>query len=1491
MILIKYESFELQTNVPAPTKLANKPFPYNGLADDRRFEELLYSIFKTEIDKKNIYGFNSISIMSGVRDKGRDCALFRNGKSYGVIQCKHYKNNLSKGAFGEEITKFVLYSLLDKRLINDPTDFKYFIAVSNGFARECSDFIDDFNELIQVEPGLHKWIQKNLMNPSLEELKLVDAYSVVLEKLKKIQVLKIFPQDIDIYLSKPYNDHLVSIFFAVHTVTDNTKVQDLSDRIDSYFAGNPIPELEVSTSLQRGSASLKFEKNEFDDIPDSHISRGETNQLFQWVINDVEKDKEDRPLNICLLGGNAGLGKTVILKDLYDKINQADIPVLGLKADKLYASNFKDLQDRIGLPLPLYEFIDQCKQYHTRLVVIIDQIDALSQSMSADRSFLNVYKEIIDNYNHDPNVRIIISVRIFDLNYDPSLRIYKNIKTFIVSPLEKNIVLKELSKIGIHADQVSIPLLSLLQIPNNLNIFSRIYKDNAEALGITTIQNLHTELWKQKVTDPPSSSQLNSGRLKKLLYFIAEKMFQQQRISVSEYLFEDYVKEIRYLESQLVIKRSDKQIQFFHQSFYDYTFSKSFVESELDLSSYIKQQDQSIFIRSSIKMIVAYQREYSSQTYISNLSKLLQDAEISFHIKHVLTSGLAFQEEPTSSEIGLVAKYLESDFELKTWFVSFINSPRCLAYYRVVSENCVARFIGKDVNKAWEFALSVNDPRVLYTILYAVDNWHDSRAYLLLNKCERFHQEDYYGYQHVLQKIAKVNIQVTLDKLKPMLTPSSKKNDIDNALYGEISALKILADDQPENIVDWLFEIISPRLTEETLSRNHLVKNCHFLKVSLNDNEELEGREFLYRLLAICLRRAAVKQAPEFKNFLEVHRNSKYEAILRLLIFAVKTNEFLYADAIFDLFSNLREVNCLRKDDDFDLEFRDLLQTGYEYLKPHQQEIVKTIIKHLTVKDEIGTWQSSHDKNKIWSEWGATKYAFLLRLPESIVNNDGDLKRMRSELKRRFPSFSDKYQNDSVMAGIVRAPLDHNAYSKMKKVQWIQSFKKYNDERDRFGGDFLKGGLSEHSFAFRDWTKENPSLLAVSIIEEIIGDITIHESYAVLGLYGLKEANADAVHILRLFKKILKTGNFRYYETLFISVAKYLCGEEECDEDILNFLLQEAQNYPDKAFNEEPFKEETSLNGGFVGRAINTAFGNAADALTIIKDKRFENKIFDAIANILQKGPKTARGIVYFHHANLNHLDTKRSFRLFSESLNKEDDGYLLACSLHSLQYIGNYNFAALYPAYASLVKFEKLGRDDAHMLLTILYASFIYDKPNAGELLFKLIDNSEHARTWALREASRYFYHNEDTPGKSTSVLMHVVRGSKKFQPGMLKLSQLKLSDVKEFISAYIQSPHFIVSAEIIIYLTDQCRTAPFDCIELFNLIMSKKANTFKFNLYSADGNLIIKFIVGAFSSLKDNDSRSKEQRKNLLQSFDRSLKDYRYRNNTEKVLENLLN
>ncbi len=356
---------------------------------------------------------------------------------------------------------------------------------------------------------------------------------------------------------------------------------------------------DILKGFNSASVDLSSYKNEF--AGKIHVERVETNYLYNWILTDI------RPIDapIAVLAGNAGYGKSVILRDLFDKLQQDNIPVLGLKADRLVFASIEDLNNELELGDTIESIFNLLSNSTQKFVLLIDQIDALSQSLSSDRSPLNTYHRLILRLSKLSNIRIVISCRLYDLDYDPLLQEYKKAKIFKTSTLSIEDVMRVLGILKIQISSNSIKLKEFLRIPLHLQLFCKI--NNPEKFSETiTLQILYDEIWNEFILIKPSLLQLDSIKVQKLVADISSKMYDDQRLVVNQKLFEGhYKKELEYLSSEEIITNPEHgKIQFIHQSFFDYAYARTFIEKGEIISASLLTQHQGLFIRSRVKQVL-----------------------------------------------------------------------------------------------------------------------------------------------------------------------------------------------------------------------------------------------------------------------------------------------------------------------------------------------------------------------------------------------------------------------------------------------------------------------------------------------------------------------------------------------------------------------------------------------------------------------------------------------------------------------------------------------------------------------------------------------------------------------------------------------------------------------------------------------------------------------------------------------------------------------
>ena len=220
-------------------------FPYTNLSSSRDFERLLYCIYTHDETKKKLGAFyDTVILMQGTGERGRDLSLTLDGVAVGLVQAKKYSGNLSRKELGCEIIKFALHATQDEKLIPpDSERFHYYIAVSCGLAEKAGELIAEINSSTFDSDELKGWIivvvSKNL---ALSKL----TYEAIEDELKKrlmsIHITQIIPTDLDSYLASPAYLNIVQMFFRVTPVID-------CDAFEEMLAYREAKKIEFDASL------------------------------------------------------------------------------------------------------------------------------------------------------------------------------------------------------------------------------------------------------------------------------------------------------------------------------------------------------------------------------------------------------------------------------------------------------------------------------------------------------------------------------------------------------------------------------------------------------------------------------------------------------------------------------------------------------------------------------------------------------------------------------------------------------------------------------------------------------------------------------------------------------------------------------------------------------------------------------------------------------------------------------------------------------------------------------------------------------------------------------------------------------------------------------------------------------------------------------------------------------------------------------------------
>jgi hypothetical protein len=314
-----------ESRVYAP---AGSAFPLAGL-DDRRFEKLIYWIYREEIETgawKDRY--DEIRLMSGVRDDGKDCVLYKNNIQYGVIQCKHSANNtaLDVATFAKEVIKFGLYSLVESRTIKIYTDYEYYVAVSAQFQAKTLDLIDNFKTTFTGHADFKKWTQQVIRDyKGLNHFKYDFIETQLKANLEKLQLLKIDGDEINRRLETDVQNTVVKAFFTIRSVVDNEALTPIKAQLDEI--SGQLLTIDDNTKQIAEAVMPQPERKPFAEVPgylDRSVS-GEAEEIQFYILGETRTLAEivQKHRKVALLGSGL-LGKSTELEQVAHLLSKAD---------------------------------------------------------------------------------------------------------------------------------------------------------------------------------------------------------------------------------------------------------------------------------------------------------------------------------------------------------------------------------------------------------------------------------------------------------------------------------------------------------------------------------------------------------------------------------------------------------------------------------------------------------------------------------------------------------------------------------------------------------------------------------------------------------------------------------------------------------------------------------------------------------------------------------------------------------------------------------------------------------------------------------------------------------------------------------------------------------------------------------------------------------------------------------------------------------------
>ncbi|WP_203427689.1 ATP-binding protein [Rippkaea orientalis] len=413
-------------------------------------------------------------------------------------------------------------------------------------------------------------------------------------------------------------------------------------------------------------------------IAGQSIPRQEAEEAFNLLVNTQNKKG-------VFLMGEAGVGKSGVMLQIAKKLEQENITFFVFRIDNLPPEvNPDDVGRKYRLPLsPTIILANISKYSQKQTVLIIDQLDAVSQVSGRNPQFFDCIHSLLEQTKQFSKVRVLVACRKFDLDNDSRIKnlIGKQgiLETVEIQRLSSEQVKQTVQNLGLDASKLNQKQVDLLSLPLHLGLLAQISQDSTiNNLNFETANDLFDKFWEFKQTklygDEKTKHLVQWNEvIDKICDNISTKL--NQTLSISKYLLDDYLIDTRIMISENVLIQEQDKIKFFHENFFDYAFARRFTAREKQLLSFLREDEQHLFKRAQVRQILQFERSINFNQYLYDIEELLnsklltseddrkqllnsEDIRIRFHLKQLVISLLSNLENPAEEEWEIIHLFL-----------------------------------------------------------------------------------------------------------------------------------------------------------------------------------------------------------------------------------------------------------------------------------------------------------------------------------------------------------------------------------------------------------------------------------------------------------------------------------------------------------------------------------------------------------------------------------------------------------------------------------------------------------------------------------------------------------------------------------------------------------------------------------------------------------------------------------------------------------------
>ncbi|HKC63364.1 MAG TPA: hypothetical protein VKB86_06990 [Pyrinomonadaceae bacterium] len=835
--------------------------------------------------------------------------------------------------------------------------------------------------------------------------------------------------------------------------------------------------------------------------------------------------------------------------------------------------------------------------------------------------------------------------------------------------------------------------LDLLSVPLHLNLLSEVASDTqADALHFETAKDLYDKFWRRK--QALVRARLGRDvRWVQVVDALCDYMSQQQSLSAPSYVLDEYEADAGAMVSEHVLTLEGGRYSFFHGSFFDYAFARRFAARGMRLLPFLLRGEQHLFRRAQVRQILLHEREQARDIYLEDLSSLLFDGRIRYHLKSTAFALISDIAEPTVEEWQIIFRPLGDtghDLHVEAWGLLH----RSVAWFKLAdSLGTVEEWLSVEsrqelINRAvmllrsMQRSLPDRVAELLEPKLGVSKEWDDRIAFVMqwsdLHLSRRFFElflhavdsgaldgvrgpiavnSDFWDLSHdlpdkqpawaaeVIGHFYNRCVTAAVEVGGPDTTVNIVSSILNSARDRHDDYFSKAARGAPREFVEQVLPLML-RVMELTVHRVEEPPWPDGVWFYRNYGDTFGARDSLLEAMVEALSSLAANDPNTFAAHATRLRQTDFETAHFLLLRAYAANGERFADeAAAYLCGDPARLKIGYASSEF-WPTRLLL----EAITPHCSEAALLRIEEMLL-DYYTPWERSAEGHQ---GYGHAQFTML----------EGIAPARRSErVKPRLKEWRRKFNKQTVeeptgiTAEFVHSPIEDDAATKMTDEQWLRALKRYDSDNieTRIAYDSLVGGAGELAGVMEGLVKQNPIRFAELACRFVDG---VNVRYFEAVLRGVAEAALDPQLVLRLCRRCHALPSRplgRWIPPVIANSAGSALPDEALE--IAAWYATEDPDPEEELWRKPAYGGQPYFGGSIDTATINSARGVASEAVgrLIFHDASRLEKLLPAVERMVDDSLITVRaGVARALIGVLKH-DRDLAVKLFLRLCDTED--------------------------------------------------------------------------------------------------------------------------------------------------------------------------------------------------------------------------------------------